>query len=88
LLEDRKHALCASTGQRGDVNMKKEPSIGYQQNKKAGVVYVYEDHSCWDPEKKQSRSIRKLLGKLNPSTGNIVPTRGRNAKKSRKKSID
>jgi transposase len=60
--------------------MEKEPSIVYQQNKKTGVVYAYENHPFWDSKKKQSRSTRKLLGKLDPSTGNIVPTRGRNAK--------
>jgi transposase len=60
--------------------MEKEPSIIYQQNKKTGVVYVYENHPFWDSEKKQSRSTRKLLGKLDPSTGDIVTTRGRNAK--------
>ena len=62
--------------------MEKEPGIVYQQNKKTGVVYVYENHPFWDSGKKQSRSIRKLLGKLDPSTGNIVPTRGRKTKKS------
>jgi transposase len=62
--------------------MEKEPSIVYQQNKKTGVVYAYENHPFWDSKKKQSRSTRKLLGKLDPSTGNIVPTRGRNTKKS------
>jgi transposase len=61
--------------------MEKEPSIVYQQNKKTGVVYAYENHPFWDSGKKQSRSTRKLLGKLDPSTGNIVPTRGRNTKK-------
>jgi hypothetical protein len=62
--------------------MEKEPGIVYQQNKKTGVVYVYENHPFWDSNKKQSRSIRKLRGKLDPSTGNIVPTRGRKAKES------
>jgi transposase len=62
--------------------MEKGPSIVYQQNKKTGVVYAYENRPFWDSEKKQSRSTRKLLGKLDPSTGNIVPTRGRNVKKS------
>jgi transposase len=63
--------------------MKKEPSIVYQQNKKTGVVYAYENHPFWNSEKKQSRSTRKLLGKLDPATGNIVPTRGRNTKESK-----
>jgi hypothetical protein len=36
----------------------------YQTNKKTGVTYVYESVSFWDKEKKQSRSHRKLIGKL------------------------
>ena len=64
--------------------MEKTPGIVYQQNKKTGVVYAYENRPFWDSGKKQSRSIRKLLGKLDPSTGHIVPTRGRNAKESKK----
>lgn len=58
-----------------------EPSIIYQRNKKSGVVYAYENRSYWDPEKKQSRANRTLLGKVDPLTGDIVPTRGRKAKK-------
>jgi transposase len=57
-----------------------ELNIIYQANKKSGVVYAYEDRPYWDTEKKQSRSSRKLVGKVDPLTGNIVPTRGRKAK--------
>ena len=46
-----------------------------QFNKKTGVTYVYESHSYWDKEKKQHRSDRKLIGKIDPETGEIVPTR-------------
>ena len=46
-----------------------------QYNKKTGVTYVYESHSYWDKEKKQHRSDRKLIGKLDPETGEIIPTR-------------
>jgi transposase len=58
-----------------------EPNIIYQRNKKSGVIYAYENRPYWNPEKKQSRADRKLLGKVDPLTGNIVPTRGRKAKK-------
>jgi transposase len=60
--------------------MENEPSIVYQKNKKTGVVYAYENHPIWDSEKKRSRATRKILGKLDPATGTIVPTRSRNAK--------
>ncbi|UNT95674.1 hypothetical protein [Allobaculum mucilyticum] len=51
-------------------------------NKKTGVVYVYESFSYWDPQKKQPRNKRKLIGKIDPETGDIVPTgkRGRPSK--------
>ena len=55
-------------------------SIVYLRNSKSGTVYAYENHPYWDPEKKQSRSKRILLGKVDPLTGEIVPTRGRKAK--------
>ncbi len=45
-------------------------------NKKTGITYVYESESYWDKEKKQPRNKRKLIGKIDPQTGEIVPTRG------------
>ena len=59
-----------------------EANIIYQQNKKSGITYAYEDHPYWNPRKKQSRSRRILLGKVDPLTGDIVPTRGRKAKET------
>jgi hypothetical protein len=55
----------------------KRPNVVYQENKKSGVIYAYEDHPYWDPIKKQSRSKRTCLGKVDPNSGKIVPTRGR-----------
>ena len=54
-------------------------AIVKQYHKETDTTYVYESSSYWDPEKKQSRSKRRLLGKLDPVTGEIVPTgkRGR-----------
>lgn len=40
----------------------------------SGVVYAYESISEWDPVKKQSRSKRKSLGRVDPETGEIIPT--------------
>ena len=59
-----------------------KPNVVYQQNKKSGVIYAYEDRPYWDPEKKQSRSRRKMLGKVDPETGDIVPTRERKTKEA------
>ncbi|ABR46849.1 transposase, IS4 [Alkaliphilus metalliredigens QYMF] len=49
--------------------------IVYQINKKTGITYAYQNESYWDKEKQQSRARRKLLGKIDPVTGNIVSTR-------------
>ena len=48
--------------------------IVYQTNKKTGVKYAYESISYWDPEKKQPRSKRKYVGKVDPETGEIIYT--------------
>lgn len=48
-----------------------------QLNKKNGVTYVYESHSYRDSETKQPRSTRRLIGKIDEETGEIVPTRKR-----------
>ena len=49
-------------------------AIVYQKNKKTGAVYAYESESYWDKEKKQPRSRRRYLGKLDPETGTIIQT--------------
>ena len=43
--------------------------------------YVYESHSYWDKELKQPRSNRKLIGKVDPETGETVPTGKRGRRK-------
>ncbi len=52
-------------------------SIIYQVDKKTGAKYAFESISYWDKDKKQPRSKRKYLGKVNPETGEIIPSRGR-----------
>ncbi len=50
-------------------------SIVYQRNKSTGITYAYSNEAYWDKEKRQSRAKRKLLGKVDPETGEIVATR-------------
>lgn len=50
-------------------------SIVYQTSKKTGVTYVYESVAHWDKKKQQSRATRKCIGKLDPETKEIIPTR-------------
>ena len=56
-------------------------SIIKKLDKQTGVTYVYESESYWDKEKKQPRSKRKLIGKIDGQTGEIVPTGGRKGRK-------
>ena len=53
-------------------------SVVYHTNKKTGIIYAYENESYWDKGKQQSRAKRKPIGKMDPVTGNIVPTRDYN----------
>lgn len=52
-------------------------AIVYQTNKKTGVTYAYESLSHWDKEKQQSRAKRKCIGRVDPETQKIIPTRKR-----------
>lgn len=49
--------------------------IVYQIDKKSGAKFAYESVSYWDKEKKQPRSKRKYIGKVDPETGEIIPSR-------------
>jgi len=52
------------------------------KDKRSGITYVYESYSYWDKEKQQSRAKRKLIGRLDEATGEIIPTDGRCKKRS------
>lgn len=52
--------------------------LSYRQNEKTGVTYVYSiEKSYWDKEKKSPRNKQSCLGKLDPVTGEIIPTKHR-----------
>ena len=53
-----------------------------QYHKDTDTTYVYESKSYWDPELKQARSKRHCIGKIDPETGEVVPT-GRRGKKKK-----
>ena len=55
-------------------------AIIYQHDKRSGITYAYDSKSYWDKEKKISRAKRTLIGRVDPDTGEIVPTDGRNKK--------
>lgn len=52
-------------------------AIIHQYDKRSGITYAYESHSQWDKEKKMSRAKRTLIGRVDPNTGEIIPTDGR-----------
>ena len=47
-----------------------------QKDKRSGITYAYESISYWDKEKRQSRSRRRLIGRVGDN-GEIIPTDGR-----------
>lgn len=57
-------------------------AVIHQKDKRSGITYVYESVSYWDKEKKQSRSKRRLIGRLDEETGAVIPTDGRGRKRS------
>ena len=56
-------------------------AIIQQYHKDTDTTYVYESESYWVPELGQSRSRRKCIGKIDPTTGEIVPCGKRGPKK-------
>ena len=44
-------------------------------NKNNGVTYVYESTSYWDKEKKRPRNKRICIGKLDPVSGEFIPSK-------------
>ena len=61
-------------------------AIVTQTDKRSGITYAYDTTYHWDKEKKQSRAKRVCVGKVDPVTGEIVPTRGRSKKGETKNS--
>jgi transposase len=49
-------------------------AIVHVKNKRNGITYVYESTNYWDKEKKQSRSKRVCIGKLD-GAGNMIPSK-------------
>ena len=63
-------------------------AIIHQTDKRSGITYAYETTYRWDPEKKQSRSKRTIIGRVDKATGEIVPTDGRMKKAKSKSETD
>lgn len=46
----------------------------FHHNKKTGVTYVYSVQSYWDKEKKAPRNKQVCIGKLDKTTGEVIPS--------------
>jgi hypothetical protein len=46
-----------------------------QINKKTGITYVFEAISVWNKELKQSRNKQICVGKIDPATGKLIPSK-------------
>lgn len=58
-------------------------SYSKSYNKNTGITYVYEVlENKWDKEKKRAVNKRRLIGKIDPVTGEIVPTRKKKSAQS------
>ena len=49
-----------------------------QFDKRSGITYVYDSKSYYDKEKKCSRAKRTFISKIDPDTGEMIPTDRRN----------
>ena len=49
---------------------------------KNNIYYAYESTAKWDPVHKQSRPVRKYLGRVDPDTGDIIETGGKRGRRS------
>jgi len=47
----------------------------HRTNKKTGITYVYEAVSFWDKEKNQARNKQVCIGKLDPHTAELIPSK-------------
>lgn len=47
----------------------------YHKNKKTGVVYVCEATAVWDKTEKQARNKQVCIGKIDPKTGEFIPSK-------------
>ena len=52
-------------------------AVIHQKDNRSGITYAYEATYFWDKEKKQSRAKRKLIGRVDPNSGDVIPTDGR-----------
>jgi hypothetical protein len=48
-------------------------------------TYAYEATSRYDPSTKSSRPVRKYLGRVDPETGDIIPTVGKRGRPRKNK---
>ena len=63
-------------------------SIVKQFDKRSGITYLYDCKSYRDKVTKKPRSKRSLIGRLDPETGQVIPTDGRMKRAKEKASVE
>ena len=58
------------------------PIIKYT-NPKTGVVYAYESTGKWSPQTQRNEPVRTYTRRVDPETGEIIPTGGKRGRKRR-----
>ena len=51
-------------------------SVVLQHDSRVNVTYAYHNECIWDKASKKAGAKRTLIGRINPETGEIVPTSG------------
>ena len=64
------------------------PTIVKYTNKKTGAILVYESTPRYDPVTKQSRPIRKYIGREDPVTHELIPSSGKPGRPKAKNTED
>ena len=58
------------------------PIVKYT-NPKTGIVYAYESTGKWNPQTQRNEPVRTYPGRVDPETGEIIPTGGKRDRKRR-----
>lgn len=56
----------------------------YQYDKRSGITYAYENHPYVEKGTGKHKATRKLIGRYDPATKQIIPTDGRRKRKQQR----
>lgn len=56
-------------------------AVVYYRNSKTNRTYAYESKAVWNAEKGYSVPVRKYLGRVDPTTNQVIPSSGKRGRK-------